>query len=69
LFAGSHDAAQRAAMIYSFVGTCRQLQIDPASWLEDVIERMPYLKKNDDLSILLPGKWINQKKSQTGSAN
>jgi len=69
LFAGSHDAAQRAAMIYSFVGTCRQLQIDPASWLEDVIERMPYFKKNDDLSILLPGNWINEKKSQTGPVN
>ena len=57
LFAGSHDAAQRAAMIYSFVGTCKQHQIDPLAWLENVIERMPYFKKNDDLSELLPGNW------------
>lgn len=64
LFAGSHDAAQRAAMIYSFVGTCKQLQIDPAIWLENVIERLPYFKKNDDLSVLLPGNWIKEKEAQ-----
>ncbi len=64
LFAGSHDAAQRAAMIYSFVGTCKQLQIDPVIWLENVIERLPYFKKNDDLSVLLPGNWIKEKEAQ-----
>ena len=69
LFAGSHDAAQRAAMIYSFVGTCKQLQIDPAVWLEDVIERMPYFKKNDDLSVLLPGIWMNENGAQATIEN
>lgn len=57
LFAGSHDAAQRSAMIYSLVGTCKQLQIDPSTYLEDVIGRLPYFKKNDDLSVLLPANW------------
>jgi len=57
LFAGSHEAAQWAAMIYSFMGTCKQLQIDPSVWLEDVIERLPYFKRNDDLSVLLPDNW------------
>lgn len=57
LFAGSHDAAQRSAMIYSFVGTCRKLQIDPQVWFEDVLGRLPYFKKNDDLNILLPANW------------
>jgi hypothetical protein len=69
LFAGSHDAAQRAAMIYSFVGTCKQLQIDPAVWFENVIERLPYFKKNDDLSVLLPGNWITDKEAQTTLEN
>jgi transposase len=29
LFAGSHDAAQNIAMFYSFLGTCKKLDIDP----------------------------------------
>ncbi len=63
LFAGSHDAAQHAALVYSFVGTCKQLNIDPYVWLENVIERLPYFKKNDDLSILLPVNWKNEQKA------
>lgn len=40
LFAGSHDAAQRAAMIYSLLATCRLHSINPYQWLKDVLERM-----------------------------
>ena len=57
MFAGSHDAAQRAAMIYSFMGTCKQNGINPQDWLEDVLQRIPYFKKSDDLSVLLPSVW------------
>ena len=57
MFAGSHDAAQRSAMIYSFMGTCKQIGINPQDWLEDVIERLPYFKKTDDLTVLLPSVW------------
>jgi len=64
LFAGSHDAAQRSAMIYSLVGTCKQLQIDPSTYLEDVIGRLPYFKKNDDLSVLLPANWKQARQLQ-----
>lgn len=38
LFAGSHEAAQRAAMIYSFFNTCRLHKINPYEWLKDVLE-------------------------------
>ena len=64
LFAGSHEAAQRAAMIYSFVGTCKQLQIDPLALMENVLERLPYFKKNDDLSCLLPANWKKEQESK-----
>ena len=57
LFAGSHEAAQRAAMIYSFMGSCKQIGINPQDWLEDVLERIPYFKRSDDLSVLLPSVW------------
>ena len=69
LFAGSHDAAQRAAMIYSFVGTCKQLQIDPEVWLENVLERLPYFKRNNDLSVLLPANWKKEQDAKTASGN
>jgi transposase len=65
LFAGSHEAAQRAAMIYSFVGTCKQLGINPELWLENVLERLPYFKRNDDLSCLLPANWKKEQESKT----
>jgi hypothetical protein len=36
-----HGAAQRAAMIYSLLATCRMQNINPYEWLKDVLERMP----------------------------
>lgn len=41
LFAGSHDAAQRAAMWYSFFGTCARNDVDPYKWLKKVLEVIP----------------------------
>ena len=56
LFAGSHEAAQRAAMIYSLLATCRLHNINPYTWLKDVLIRMPdYDVKN--LAELLPQNW------------
>jgi transposase len=36
LFAGSHSAAKRAAMFYSLLAKCKNLQINPNDWLHDV---------------------------------
>jgi transposase len=56
LFAGSHDAAQRAAMIYSLFATCRMHKVNPYNWLKDILQRMPdYTTKN--LHELLPQNW------------
>jgi hypothetical protein len=46
LFAGSHQAAQRHAMIYSFIGTCKLRGIDPETWIREAIEKMPDYKVN-----------------------
>lgn len=46
LFAGSHDAAQRTAMMYSFFGTCKLNNVEPFEWLKST------LKKISDHSIL-----------------
>jgi|SRR6266545_154650 len=57
LFAGSHEAAQRAAMIYSLFATCRTHNINPYEWLKDVLERM-HLYTTSNIAELLPQNWI-----------
>lgn len=41
LFAGSHEATQQAAMIYSFLGTCKINNIEPYEWLKNTLQRIP----------------------------
>ena len=56
LFAGSHDAAKRSAMLYSLMGTCKLHGINPFIWLRDVLQRInnhPINKIHD----LLPHNW------------
>ncbi len=40
LFAGSHEAAQRSAMLYSLMGTCKLHDINPFIWLRDTLEHI-----------------------------
>ena len=55
LFAGNHDAAVRAAIVYSLFSSCKAAGIDTRSWLEDILTRLP--SHEGDLSVLLPGNW------------
>lgn len=56
LFAGSHRAAQNAAMLYSFLGTCKINNVNPFEWLEDILNRIPTHPVNK-LEELLPNRW------------
>jgi transposase len=40
LFAGSHEAAQRAAMIYSFFAICKKHQVNPYQWLKHTLQNI-----------------------------
>lgn len=40
LFAGSYDAAQKAAMIYSFFAICKKHEVIPNQWLKFVLENI-----------------------------
>ena len=40
LFAGSHEAAQRSAMLYSMLGTCKMHGIEPYNWLCNTLEKI-----------------------------
>ena len=53
LFAGSHDGAQNAAMLYSLLATCKINEVEPFEWLRDVITRIPDYPANK-LDELLP---------------
>jgi transposase len=55
LFAGSHNGAQRAAMLYSLLGTCKLNGINPFEWLRDVLAKIPDHPVNK-LELLLPNK-------------
>jgi len=55
LFAGSHDAAQNAAMIYSLLATCKMNNVEPFQWLKDVLTRISDHPANQ-LHKLLPGQ-------------
>ena len=59
LFAGSHEGAKRAAMMYSFLGTCKKNNVNPLVWLTDVLARIPDHKANR-LEELLPPNWKRQ---------
>lgn len=37
LFAGSHEPAQRAAMIYSFFAICKKHEVNPFQWLKNTL--------------------------------
>lgn len=53
LFAGSHESAQRIAMIYSLLASCKANQIDPMKWLTRVLEELPNRNVNE-IKDLLP---------------
>ena len=56
MFAGSHKAAERMAMIYSLMGTCKLNDINPYEWLKDVLSKIntwPINKVHE----LLPHRW------------
>lgn len=55
---GDDDAAQRAAVVYSLLATCKARGVDERAWLEDVLRRMPeYEPVKKDFSDLLPAKY------------
>lgn len=56
LFAGSHRGGELAAIMYSFMATCKLHKIDPAKWLSDVLHRIQE-QPQDKLIELLPQYW------------
>jgi transposase len=59
LFCGNHDAAENAAIMYSLLGCCKALDVNPREWLTDVLSKIPAYNKDYsmDLADLLPHNW------------
>ena len=58
LFCGDDDAAQRAAVVYSLLATCKAHGVNERAWLEDVLRRIPeYEQAGKDYADLLPANW------------
>jgi transposase len=57
LFAGSHDAAQNAAILYSLFATCKKHQINPEKWLTDILQKINDITYEGKFSDLLPHRW------------
>lgn len=57
LFAGSDSGAERAAIAYTILGSCRLAGVDPLAYLRDVLPRLTGKVRLLDLPALLPSRW------------
>ena len=55
LFCDNHDAAVRAAIVYSLFACCKAHDVEIRPWLEDTLKR---LSTEKDITMLLPENWL-----------
>eukprot|EP01034_Spumella_vulgaris_P021301 gene21301-27329_t len=58
LFAGSHEAAQRAAMIYSFFAICKKHNVNPYKWLKNTLTNISTIN-HKNITDLYPQNFNN----------
>lgn len=56
LFAGSHQGAEHAAVIYSLIESCKKFHINTFDYLKDVLQSLP-TTLNKDIASLFPCYW------------
>jgi len=57
LFAGSHEAARRAAVLYSITRTCALRGVEPLAYLTDILPKLAGGWPRSRIDELLPGNW------------
>ena len=59
LFCGNHEAAGNMCIVNSLLATCRNHDVNPRPYLNDIIAKMPYMTKatHGELVELLPHRW------------
>ena len=63
LFVGSDRGGKAAATYYSLVESCKNYQVNPLTFLTDILTTLPECKSNNDYHALTPDQWL---KHQTG---
>ena len=53
---GDADAGERSAIIYSIIGSCRRHGVEPYSYLNDVLTRLPSMT-NRQIKDIVPKAW------------
>ena len=66
LFIGHPAAGWRSAVIYSVLGSCRRLGIDPHEYLRDVLRRLPDMKMAE-VEQIAPAAWAKARKAAAKS--
>jgi hypothetical protein len=56
LFFGDADAGQRSAIIYSIIESCRRHNVEPYTYLRDVLTRLPTMT-NRQIKDIVPKAW------------
>ncbi len=62
LFFGSDNGGRTAAVLTSFIATCKRLNIDPFAYLRDIFDRISTHPQNR-LAELLPDQWREARRS------
>ena len=57
LFIGGEATGQRSAIIYTLIECARRHGHNPEAYLADILERLPAMTNQDDLTQLLPSRW------------
>jgi len=57
MFYGSDNGGRTAAVLTSFITTCKRLGIEPFAYLRDIFERISTHPENR-VAELLPDKWM-----------
>lgn len=69
LFCGNHEAAENMCVVISLLSSCRNHNINPRDYLNDIIARMPNMTEatNEEFVELLPHKWKRQTEVATAT--
>lgn len=68
LFAGSDAGGERAAVMYTMLGSCMLNDVDPIEYLVDVLPRLTRGATLDDARALLPHRWKAARAAQLSAA-
>ena len=60
LFCGNHKATEDMCVVQSLLATCRNHDVHPRDYLNEIIANMPYYEKASSMELtpLLPHRWI-----------